>query len=51
VKFQEWTGTGFKQVAPFMTGDKELIRKMVDEAASKYAAEKKLPIRDCSKEG
>jgi len=51
VKFQEWTGTGFKQVQPFMSGDREFVRKMVDEAANKYATEKKLPIRDCAKEG
>jgi branched-chain amino acid transport system substrate-binding protein len=51
VKFQMWTGNGFKQVTPFMEGDRELVRKMVVEAADKYAAEKKIPIRDCAKEG
>ncbi len=51
VKFQMWTGNGFKQVTPFMEGDREMVRKMVIEAADKYAAEKKIPIRDCSKEG
>ncbi|MFO1303312.1 MAG: ABC transporter substrate-binding protein [Burkholderiales bacterium] len=50
VKFQQWTGSGFKQVAPFMEGDREFVRKMVVEGANKYAAEKKIPIRDCSKE-
>jgi len=50
VKFQQWTGSGFKQVTPFMEGDREMVRKMVVEAADKYAAEKKIPIRDCSKE-
>jgi branched-chain amino acid transport system substrate-binding protein len=50
VKFQEWTGNGFKQVTPFMAGDRALVRKMVDEAAAKYAAEKKITPRDCSKE-
>ena len=51
VKFQRWDGTGFKQVTPFMAGDRQLVRKMVEEAAAKYASEKKLPVRDCSKEG
>jgi branched-chain amino acid transport system substrate-binding protein len=51
VKFQEWTGTGFKQVTPFMAGDREMVRKMAEETAAKYAAEKKLTPRDCSKEG
>jgi len=51
VKFQQWTGSGFKQVTPFMEGDRAMVRKMVDEAANKYAGEKKIPIRDCAKEG
>ncbi len=50
VKFQMWTGNGFKQVTPFMAGDRAMVRKMVDEAATKYAAEKKITPRDCSKE-
>jgi branched-chain amino acid transport system substrate-binding protein len=51
VKFQRWDGTGFKQVTPFMAGDRQMVRKMVEEAAAKYATEKKLPMRDCAKEG
>jgi hypothetical protein len=33
-----------------MAGDRDMVRKMAEEAATKYAAEKKIPIRDCSKE-
>ena len=51
VKFQRWDGTGFKQVTPFMAGDRQLVRKMVEEAAGKYATEKKISVRDCAKEG
>ena len=51
VKFQVWDGTGFKAVTPFMAGDREFVRKMVEESAAKYAAEKKIPLRDCAKEG
>jgi branched-chain amino acid transport system substrate-binding protein len=51
VKFQRWDGTGFKQVTPFMAGDRALVRKMVEETAAKYAAEKKIQPRDCGKEG
>jgi branched-chain amino acid transport system substrate-binding protein len=51
VKFQRWDGTGFKQVTPFMAGDRSTVRKMVEEQAAKYAAEKKITPRDCSKEG
>jgi len=51
VKFQQWDGTGFKQVAPFMAGDRALVRKMAEEQAAKYAGEKKITPRDCGKEG
>jgi len=51
VKFQQWTGDGFKQVTPFMAGDRALTRKMAEEQAAKYAAEKKITPRDCGKEG
>jgi len=51
VKFQMWTGNGFKQVTPFMEGDRAMVRKMVIEAADKYAAEKKITPRDCAKDG
>jgi branched-chain amino acid transport system substrate-binding protein len=50
VKFQVWDGTGFKQVTPFMAGDRAMVRKMVEETAGKYAAEKKITPRDCGKE-
>jgi branched-chain amino acid transport system substrate-binding protein len=51
VKFQVWDGTAFKQVTPFMAGDRALVRKMVEDSAAKYAAEKKITPRDCAKEG
>ena len=50
VKFQQWDGTAFKQVTPFMAGDRALTRKMAEEQAGKYAAEKKLTPRDCAKD-
>ena len=49
VKFQAWDGKGFKQMSPFMAGDRELVRKMVEESAAKYANEKGIKPRDCSK--
>jgi branched-chain amino acid transport system substrate-binding protein len=51
VKFQRWDGTKFVQVTPFMTGDRAMVRKMVEDQAGKYAAEKKITPRDCGKEG
>jgi branched-chain amino acid transport system substrate-binding protein len=50
VKFQEWTGTAFKPVTGFMAGDRALVRKLVEETAAKYAADKKITPVDCSKE-
>jgi branched-chain amino acid transport system substrate-binding protein len=50
VKFQVWDGQAFKPVTPFMAGDRTLVRKMVEEAAAKYAVDKKITPRDCSKE-
>jgi branched-chain amino acid transport system substrate-binding protein len=51
VKFQRWDGSSFKQVTPFIAGDRDLVRKMVEESAAKYAREKKVTPRDCAKEG
>jgi branched-chain amino acid transport system substrate-binding protein len=51
VKFQEWDGKVFKPLTPYMAGDREMVRKMVEESATKYAAEKKVTPRDCGKEG
>jgi branched-chain amino acid transport system substrate-binding protein len=50
VRFQVWDGTAFKPVSPYMAGDRTLVRKIVEEAAAKYAADKKITPRDCSKE-
>jgi len=33
-----------------MAGDRAMVRKMVEEVAGKYAADKKIAMRDCSKE-
>jgi branched-chain amino acid transport system substrate-binding protein len=51
VKFQQWDGKGFKALTPFMAGDRAMVRKMVEDQAAKYAAEKKITPRDCGKEG
>lgn len=51
VKVQRWDGKSWKAVTPnWITGDKAMVRKMVEESAAKYAAEKKITPRDCSKE-
>ncbi|HUW37441.1 MAG TPA: ABC transporter substrate-binding protein [Rhodocyclaceae bacterium] len=50
-KVQQWDGSKWKSITPnWLTGDKAMIRQMVEESADKYAAEKKIKLRDCSKE-
>jgi branched-chain amino acid transport system substrate-binding protein len=51
VKFQEWDGKAFKTLTPFMAGDRAMVPQMVEKGADKYAADKKITPRDCSKEG
>ncbi len=51
VKFQVWDGKEFKPVSGYIQGDSALVRKMVEEASAKYAADKKITLRDCAKEG
>ncbi|MFA7280423.1 MAG: ABC transporter substrate-binding protein, partial [Sterolibacterium sp.] len=52
VKVQQWDGSKWKAITPnWVVGDRAMIRKMVEEGAAKYAAEKKISPRDCSKEG
>ncbi|MEO8040134.1 MAG: ABC transporter substrate-binding protein [Betaproteobacteria bacterium] len=40
VRFQQWTGTEWKAVSDWISGDKQMVRKMIEESAAKYAAEK-----------
>lgn len=40
VRFQQWEGGRWKAVSEWMSGDRALIRKMVEESAAKYATEK-----------
>lgn len=40
VRFQQWTGTEWKAVSDWISGDKQMVRKMIEDSAAKYAAEK-----------
>jgi branched-chain amino acid transport system substrate-binding protein len=40
VRFQQWDGKRWKAVSDWMSGDRQLVLKMVEESAAKYAAEK-----------
>ncbi|HEY7759276.1 MAG TPA: ABC transporter substrate-binding protein [Burkholderiales bacterium] len=40
VRFQQWDGKQWKAVSDWMSGDRAMVRKMVEDSASKYAQEK-----------
>jgi branched-chain amino acid transport system substrate-binding protein len=42
VRFQQWDGTHWKAVSDWMSGDRAMVRKMVEESAAKYAGEKNI---------
>ena len=49
-RVQQWDGKAWKVISDFYTADLSLLDPMVKETAAKYAAEKKIAPRDCSKE-
>jgi branched-chain amino acid transport system substrate-binding protein len=50
VRFLQWTGEKWVNASNWITTDQSLVRPMVEESAAKYAKEKGLTPRDCSKE-
>ncbi len=40
VRFQQWDGKHWKAVSDWISGDRAMVRKMVEDGAAKYAAEK-----------
>jgi branched-chain amino acid transport system substrate-binding protein len=50
VKFQQWDGKQWKVVSDWIDADKSITRPMIEESAAKYAKEKNITPRDCSKE-
>jgi branched-chain amino acid transport system substrate-binding protein len=51
VKYQQWDGKQWKAVSDWIDADREMVRPMIEESAAKYAKEKNITPRDCSKEG
>jgi branched-chain amino acid transport system substrate-binding protein len=45
VKFQQWTGDGWKIVSDWIATDQSIVRPMIEEAAAQYAKEKGLTLR------
>jgi branched-chain amino acid transport system substrate-binding protein len=50
VKFLQWDGTKWNSISDWVSSDQSLVRPMVEESAAKYAKEKGITPRDCSKE-
>jgi branched-chain amino acid transport system substrate-binding protein len=50
VKFQTWDGNQWKVVTDWIVPDKKMLRGMIEESSTKYAKEKGITPRDCSKE-
>jgi branched-chain amino acid transport system substrate-binding protein len=49
-RVHQWDGKAWKIISEMYTADRGLLDPMVKETAAKYAAEKKITPRDCSKE-
>jgi branched-chain amino acid transport system substrate-binding protein len=48
-RIHQWDGAKWKFVSDWIEGDNTLLRPMVDEAAKRYAKEKNITPRDCTK--
>lgn len=51
VKYQQWDGKQWKVISDWIDADRDMVRPMIEESAAKYAKEKNITPRDCSKEG
>ncbi|MCB5187481.1 ABC transporter substrate-binding protein [Methylobacillus caricis] len=50
VKFQQWDGKQWKVISDWIQADRKLLRPLIEASAEKYAKEKNIKPRDCSKE-
>jgi branched-chain amino acid transport system substrate-binding protein len=51
VKFLQWDGSKWNTVTDWIGSDQSIVRPMIEESAAKYAKEKGITPRDCSREG
>ena len=49
-RVQQWDGNGWKVISDWYTADESLIDPLVSDVSTKYATEKKIQPRDCTKE-
>ena len=50
IRFQQWDGEKWQLVSDWIAADRDLLRPIIEESAAKYAKEKGITPRDCSKE-
>ncbi|MFN3745120.1 MAG: ABC transporter substrate-binding protein [Hyphomicrobiaceae bacterium] len=50
-RVQQWDGKQWKVISDWYTANQAVTEPLVKEVSAKYAAEKKITPRDCSKEG
>jgi branched-chain amino acid transport system substrate-binding protein len=50
VRFQQWDGQKWALISDWVQADRSLLRPIIEESASKYAAEKNITPRNCSAE-
>ncbi|MDQ3196990.1 MAG: ABC transporter substrate-binding protein [Pseudomonadota bacterium] len=50
VKFQQWDGKKWVVISDWIAADREMVRPLVEASAAKYAQEKSITPRDCTKE-
>ncbi len=51
VRFQQWDGEKWNLISDWVQADRALLRPIIEASSRKYAAEKGITPRDCSKEG
>ncbi|MBI3454048.1 MAG: ABC transporter substrate-binding protein [Rhodospirillales bacterium] len=51
VRFLQWSGEKWVNASGWIGTDQKIVRPMIEESAAKYAKEKNITPRDCSKEG
>jgi branched-chain amino acid transport system substrate-binding protein len=49
-RIHTWDGKAWSFTSDWYEADNKMLRPMVEAQAKKYAAEKKIEVRDCSKE-
>lgn len=50
VRFQQWDGQQWQVISPWVQADRKLLRPIIEDSSHKYAKEKGITPRDCSKE-